>query len=148
MVVTMKISSKGRYGLRMMIDLALHYDGRPVPAKEIAERQQISVKYLEQIILQLSKAGLVGSVRGAMGGYRLSFPPEETTVGAVLRAVEGSLSPVDCIDADGDCPKIAGCYTAELWRRMKSAVDGVIDTTTIADLIDGREDAEQEMTGC
>ena len=93
----MKISTKGRYGLRLMVDLAVHYEQGLVPLKEIAVRQEISEKYLEQIMMQLNRSGLVRSVRGAQGGYCLAQPPESITVGAVLRVMEGSLAPVDCV---------------------------------------------------
>jgi len=131
-----------------MIDLAVHAQEHPVSVKEISERQNLSVKYLENIIGLLSKAGLVKSARGASGGYMLTASPDEISVGAVLRAAEGSLSPVECADEGGECPKIAGCYTAELWKRIKKAVDEVVDSTTIADLIKGKENMTDAPQGC
>ncbi|MBP0990756.1 MAG: RrF2 family transcriptional regulator [Oscillospiraceae bacterium] len=144
----MKISSRGRYGLRFMIDLAVNAENRPVSVKEISERQDISVKYLENIIVQLVRAGLVKSARGATGGYMLADTSDKISVGAVLRAVEGSLSPVECVGNEGECPKISECYTAELWKRIKEAVESVVDSTTLADLIKGKEALAENPKGC
>lgn len=130
----MKISTKGRYGLRLMTDLAVYYDQGLIPLKEIAARQEISEKYLEQIMMQLNRSGLVRSVRGAQGGYRLAKPPEDITAGAVLRVLEGSLCPVDCVDGTAACPRVARCATVGLWSRLKEAVESVVDHTTLADL--------------
>lgn len=130
----MKISTKGRYGLRLMTDLAVYYEQGLIPLKEIAARQEISEKYLEQIMMQLNRSGLVRSVRGAQGGYRLAKPPEDITAGAVLRVLEGSLSPVDCVDGTQACPRAARCATVSLWLRLKDAVESVVDHTTLADL--------------
>ena len=123
----MKISTKGRYGLRLMVDLAVHYEQGLVPLKEIAVRQEISEKYLEQIMMQLNRSGLVRSVRGAQGGYCLAQPPESITVGAVLRVMEGSLAPVDCDRMDR-------CVTVTVWQKLKEAVEGVVDAITLRDL--------------
>lgn len=130
----MKISTKGRYGLRLMTDLAVYHDQGLIPLKEIAARQEISEKYLEQIMMQLNRSGLVRSVRGAQGGYMLAKTPEDITVGAVLRVLEGSLCPVDCVDGVGDCPRMARCATIGVWTRLKEAVESVVDHTTLADL--------------
>ena len=130
----MKISTKGRYGLRLMTDLAVYHDQGLIPLKEIAARQEISEKYLEQIMMQLNRSGLVRSVRGAQGGYMLAKTPEDSTVGAVLRVLEGSLCPVDCVDGAGDCPRMARCATIGVWTRLKEAVESVVDHTTLADL--------------
>ena len=140
----MKISTKGRYGLRMIIELAKNYNRRVISIKEIAEKNNISEKYLEQIIILFNKAGLVTSFRGAGGGYRLNFPPEKLMVGTVLRTVEGSLSPVDCVDFPDHCPRSGQCITIALWKRLKEAIDGVVDHTSIADLID--EKGENDCT--
>ena len=130
----MKISTKGRYGLRLMTDLAVYHDQGLIPLKEIAARQEISEKYLEQIMMQLNRSGLVRSVRGAQGGYMLAKTPEDITVGAVLRVLEGSLCPFDCVDGAGDCPRMARCATIGVWTRLKEAVESVVDHTTLADL--------------
>ncbi|HJD24323.1 MAG TPA: Rrf2 family transcriptional regulator [Firmicutes bacterium] len=133
----MKISTKGRYGLRLMLDLAVHSGGGLVPLRDIAARQEISEKYLEQIMMLLNRAGLVRSVRGSQGGYALSRPAGEITVGDVLRTMEGSLAPVDCVaEGAAGCAMAGRCVTTEVWAKLKEAVDGVVDGITLADLAD------------
>jgi Rrf2 family protein len=134
----MRISTKGRYALRLMIDLAMHNSGSPISLKDVARRQEISDKYLEQIIAVLNRAGYVRSVRGAQGGYLLRKQPEEYTVGMILRLTEGSLSPVPCIEADDEvnCDKQADCVTLILWKKINEAVNDVVDSTTLQDLVD------------
>ena len=129
----MKISTKGRYALRLMLDLAVHDTGEYIPLKEIASRQGISDKYLEQIITQLSRAGFVKSIRGAQGGYRLAEPAENFTVGRILRLMEGSHAPVACVD-EGQCERSAYSVTIGVWRQLKEAIDRVVDGVTLADL--------------
>ena len=133
----MKISTKGRYALRLMLDLALYSGGSAVPLRDVAARQEISDKYLEQIVTQLSRAGLVRSVRGAGGGYLLTREPEEYTVGEILRTLEGNLAPVSCADADDvcRCGRADRCVTVEVWRDIQAAVSGVVDHLTLADLV-------------
>ena len=132
----MKISTKGRYALRLMIDLAKNSDGKPVSLKDVAQRQEISDKYLEQIISILHKAGYVRSVRGAQGGYLLRKEPEEYTVGMILRLTEGSLAPVSCIEDDEIvCDRADACVTAIVYKKINDAVNGVVDHITLADLI-------------
>jgi len=130
--MAMKISTKGRYALRLMLDLALHDTGEYIPLKEVAARQEISDKYLEQIITQLSRAGFVKSVRG----YRLAESPAQYTVGRILRLMEGSLAPVECVDGEGDCSRADRCVTIEVWRALKEAIDNVVDSITLADLVE------------
>lgn len=133
----MKISTKGRYALRLMIDLATNDDGNPIRIKDVAKRQNISDKYLEQIISVLNKAGFVKSVRGPQGGYLLKKKPEDYTVGMILRLTEGSLAPVACVEEDNtDCERQAGCVTYLLWRKMNEAINGVVDTITLKHLVD------------
>ncbi|SFS03417.1 RrF2 family transcriptional regulator [Anaeromicropila populeti] len=133
----MKISTKGRYALRLMLDLALHNNGELVRIKTIAERQEISEKYLEQIISILNRAGFVKSVRGAQGGYRLAKAPEQYTVGMILRLTEGSLAPVACLeDEENVCHRQEECATLEVWTRLDNAIKGVVDHITLADLVD------------
>lgn len=131
----MKISTKGRYALRLMLDLALNYSGKYIPLKAIAQRQEISDKYLEQIINTLSKAGFVESARGAQGGYRLARKPSEYTAGEILRLAEGSIAPVACLDYASSCDKTDTCLTIGLWRRMQEAINDVVDKTTLEDMI-------------
>ncbi len=132
----MKISTKGRYALRMMLDISLrNASGDPVRIKDISERQGISIKYLEQIVSILNKAGFVRSVRGSHGGYYLARKPEEYTVGDILRLTEGSMVPVDCVDCGSQfCDKIDDCVTIMVWEKLNDAITGVIDGITLADL--------------
>lgn len=132
----MKISTKGRYALRLMLDIALNDAKTPVRIKDIAERQQISDKYLEQIVSSLNKAGFVKSLRGLQGGYRLTKKPEEYTVGMILRLIEGSLAPVACLDDDiNNCTRADRCPTLILWEKLYDAISEVVDNITLADLI-------------
>ena len=131
----MKISTKGRYALRVMVDLATNDNGNYITLKDIAKRQEISNKYLEQIIHQLSKAGFVQSARGAQGGYRLAHTPDEYTVGEILRTVEGSLAPVSCLDCKTPCDQFDSCITIGLYKKIQQAIDGVVDHTTLHDMI-------------
>lgn len=136
----MKISTKGRYALRLMIDLATNDDGNPIRIKDVAKRQNISDKYLEQIISVLNKAGFVKSVRGPQGGYSLKKKPEDYTVGMILRLTEGSLAPVACVEEDEmDCERKEGCVTYFLWKKMSCAINEVVDTTTLKDLVDWQQ---------
>lgn len=131
----MKISTKGRYALRLMTDLALHREDGYVSIKVIAERQSISEKYLEQIISILSRAGYVRSVRGAGGGYMLAYPPEKYTVGMILRLTEGDLAPVACLETEDNlCERSGGCPTLFIWERLYDAINEVVDSITLADI--------------
>ncbi|MCH5262129.1 MAG: RrF2 family transcriptional regulator [Lachnospiraceae bacterium] len=133
----MKISTKGRYALRLMLDLALNNTGEPVRIKDIAARQEISDKYLEQIISTLNKAGFVKSIRGPQGGYRLSKEPEKYTVGMILRLTEGSLAPVPCLDDEvNHCERQDGCVTLRLWQMLNNAISDIVDKVTLADLME------------
>ena len=132
----MTISTKRRYALRLMLDIALNDAKTPVRIKDIAERQQISDKYLEQIVSSLNKAGFVKSLRGPQGGYRLTKKPEEYTVGMILRLIEGSLAPVACLDDDiNNCTRADRCPTLILWEKLYDAISEVVDNITLADLI-------------
>lgn len=133
----MKISTKGRYALRLMLDLAVYNTGEPISLKDVAKRQQISEKYLEQIISILNKAGFVRSIRGAQGGYMLKRAPEEYTVGMILRLTEGDLSPVSCIGEDStDCERRESCVTLRIWEQLNEAISGVVDNITLADMVE------------
>ncbi len=133
----MKLSTRGRYALRLMLDLAANSAGEPVRLKDMARRQAISEKYLEQIISVLNKAGFVRSVRGPQGGYVLARSPGEYTAGMILRLTEGSLAPVDCAaEGGGDCARAADCATRQLWVRLNDAINGVVDHVTLADLLE------------
>ncbi len=134
----MKISTKGRYALRLMLDLAQHYEEQEyVSIKKVAQRQDISEKYLEQIVAHLSRAGYVKSVRGAQGGYRLTMEPKEYTVGMILRLIEGNLSSVSCLeDNPNKCRRCNNCVTLEVWQQINDAVDAVIDNITLQSLLE------------
>jgi len=132
----MRISTKGRYALRLMLDLALNNTGEFIKIKNISERQEISEKYLEQIVTVLNKAGYVKSVRGAQGGYKLSYSAEKYTVGMILRLTEGSLAPVACLEDETECSRIDECVTIEVWRQLDTAIKGVVDNITLADLVE------------
>ena len=139
----MKISTKGRYALRLMADIAQHGQSGPVSLRDAARRQQLSDKYLEQIVTPLAKAGLVRSVRGAGGGYLLTREAGEYTVGDILRPLEGDLAPVECATDEGFCEHSCDCVTVELWQEIHRAVSAVVDNTTLADLLE-RQRARQE----
>lgn len=132
----MKISTKGRYALRMMLDLALHNDGSNISLRSIASRQQISDKYLEQIITMLVRAGFVRSTRGPQGGYRLSADPKTYTVGAILRLTEGSLAPVACADeGNTECPRRETCPSRPVWQKLDTLINDYLDGITLDDLL-------------
>ena len=143
----MKISTKGRYALRLMIDIAVNSADKPVSIKEIAARQDISDKYLEQIISVLNSAGFVRSIRGPQGGYVLRKTPSEYTVGMILRLTEGSLAPVACVEEDAVyCDRQETCATVEVWRRLNDAINGVVDNITLADLLEWQNNNQENYT--
>ena len=134
----MKISTKGRYALRLMLDLAEHNTGEFTALKEIAERQEISIKYLEQIITLLCKVGYLKSLRGSQGGYKLAKAPEEYTIGDILRITEGDLAPVACLeDEKNQCPRYSRCATIDLWQGLYDTINKYVDSVTLADLSKG-----------
>lgn len=143
----MKISTKGRYALRMMLDLAMYSEGGPVCLKDVARRQQISDKYLEQIIAILNKAGYVRSVRGAQGGYLLKKDPAEYTVGMILRLTEGDLAPVGCVGAEKEeCERKEGCVTIRIWQQINDAVNQVVDNITLADMLEWQAELSDQYS--
>lgn len=131
----MKVSTKGRYALRLMADLAEYSKGSFIPLREISTRQDISMKYLEQIVNQLSRAGLLQSIRGAQGGYRLVRPPADYTAGEILRAAEGGLEPISCLTTD--CPRGGDCLTQGFWAGLSDAIDQYVDSVTLEALLQG-----------
>ena len=132
----MMVSTKGRYALRVMIDLAEHNTRDYIPLADIAKRQEISEKYLESIVGVLSKKGLVESLRGKGGGYRLNRSPEEYTVASILKVTEGSLAPVACLENEvNTCPRAAECRTIDIWTKLYKLIDDFFEGVTIADLI-------------
>jgi Rrf2 family iron-sulfur cluster assembly transcriptional regulator len=131
----MMISTKGRYALRVMIDLAEHTGSSYIPLKDIANRQQISEKYLESIIKVLVRDGLLDALRGKGGGYRLNRSPAEYTVGSILRLTEGTLSPVACLETKPNtCPRAAECRTLPMWKKLDRVISDFFDGYTLADL--------------
>ena len=136
----MRVSTRGRYALRLMLDLAMNNTGEPVRLKDVAKRQEISEKYLEQIISILNKAGFVKSVRGPAGGYSLKRKPEEYTVGMILRITEGSLAPVACLDHDPVlCDRSADCITLPVWQGLSRAINEYLDSITLQDILDRQQ---------
>lgn len=133
----MKISTKGRYALRIMIDIATMGTDQPVRVKDIAKRQDISVKYMEQIITILSRAGFLKSVRGPQGGYLLAKAPKAYTVGMILRLTEGSLAPVACLESEPNtCPRQGYCVTLRFFKELDEAIRSVVDKYTLEDLVE------------
>lgn len=132
----MKISTKGRYALRMMIDLGQHQGSNYITLKDICERQNISLKYLEQIVAVLAKAKLVKSCRGPQGGYQLVREPSDYTIGEILRLIEGDLNPVPCINCDDYCDRQNRCATFGFWQGLKDSIAEFMDSHTLQELVD------------
>jgi Rrf2 family protein len=131
----MKTSSKARYSLHLIIDIAQHEGTGPVALREVASRQNLSFKYLEQLAKALTRAGFLKSVRGAQGGYLLTRPAADITAGNIMRAAEGGFLPVSCIDPDAaDCPRQGMCGTSRFWSGLRGAIDDYVDGVTIAEL--------------
>lgn len=134
----MKISTKGRYALRMLLDMAEHQQDGCVALKDIAERQDISKKYLEQIALVLSQNGILRGARGHQGGYRLVGAPAEYTVARIMRMMEGSMAPVACLDqGENECPRCGGCQTLPVWQGLDTVIDRYLSSITLQDILDG-----------
>lgn len=134
----MKLSTKGRYGLRAVLDLAVHADEDTVALSQIAERQEISINYLEQLIAKLKKAGIVNSTRGAQGGYMLAAPAEDISVGDILRALEGDLNPVECSvvgNAESVCSSADSCVTKYVWKRISDSINDAVDGIKLSELV-------------
>jgi len=131
----MKVSTRFRYGLRLLVDLAMSYEKGPVLLKDIAECEKISKKYLEQIVISLRTAGLIGATRGSKGGYYLMKPPSKIKVVDVYRILEGSFAPVECLDNPKICTLIKTCQTRKLWADVKESTENVFTKLTLVDLI-------------
>ena len=131
----MKISTKGRYALRVMVDLAINDNGNFISLKDIATRQEISNKYLEQIIALLTKAGLLETARGNNGGYKLSKAPNEYIIGDILRATEGDLTPIFCLSGENICSKQKNCKTYSFWKGLDDTINNYINSKTLQDLV-------------
>ncbi|MBQ3601303.1 MAG: Rrf2 family transcriptional regulator [Lachnospiraceae bacterium] len=134
----MMLSTKGKYGLKAVLDLAMHTEEGAIPLSSIAERQNISMNYLEQIIPKLKKAGIVNSIRGAQGGYVLAKPASEVSVGAILRALEGNLDPVNCSELSGDksCAGSDNCVTKFVWKRISDSINNTVNQMWLSELVE------------
>lgn len=145
----LRLSTRGRYGLMAMFQLALEYGKGPIPLKNVANEQGLSESYLEQLFSTLRKDGLINSVRGAQGGYMLALEPSEITVGQVLRSLEGDLSPADCVgnDSASDCSKEYGCATKLVLMEIKNSIDQVIDSISLKNMVDEVEKQDKRLGG-
>lgn len=132
----MKLSTRSRYGTRMMLDLAAHYDEGPVQIGDISRRENISVKYLEQLIIPLKKARLIESARGPKGGHMLTKPPEEITIGEIVRVLEGGIDLTHCIENPDVCEKTHSCLTRTVWEDATRAMYERLDASTLANIIE------------
>lgn len=132
----MKLSTKGRYATRAMLDLALNRGEEPILLKDIAQRQQISLSYLEHLVTPLIAGGLIRSTRGAKGGISLVKSPEEIKLSEVIQLLEGSLAPVECVNDPTLCPRSESCVTRDVWTELKNAMTGILESTTLQDLVD------------
>ncbi len=134
---TVKISTKGRYALRLVIDLAMHTDDGFVTLKDIAARQNISKKYLEQIVPMLNRSGILKTNRGYQGGYKLARSPENCTVGEILKVTEGDLAPVSCLENEvNECPRAGECMTLFIWEELHKRTTDYLNSITVKDVID------------
>ncbi|MCC8020434.1 MAG: Rrf2 family transcriptional regulator [Akkermansiaceae bacterium] len=132
----LRISTKGRYALRVMLDLARQESGRPISLKDVGERQKVTVKYLESIMAQLVRGGFVSSLRGKAGGYRLAVDPAACTVGRIVKCMEGDMSPVACLaEGAAACPLAHGCDTLPFWKGLQQVIDAYLESATLADLL-------------
>ncbi len=139
----MKLSTRGQYGTRALLELALHQGQGPVLLRDIAQRQQISLQYLEHLISPLIAGGVVRSTRGARGGVSLARAPEEIRLSEVVRLLEGSSAPVECVDNPEACNRSELCVTRDIWGELKQAIDGVLESTTLKDLVERQKRKEQ-----
>ena len=139
----MKLSTKGRYGTRALLDLALHQGEGPVLLKDIAEREQISVRYLEHLITPLIAGGILRTTRGAKGGVSLAKPPEGIKLSEIIQLLEGSIAPVECVNSPGICSRSKSCVTRDIWGELKQAMDGILESTTLQDLVERQRRKEQ-----
>jgi Rrf2 family cysteine metabolism transcriptional repressor len=136
MGIFMTLSTKGRYASRAMLDLALHYGQDPILLRNISKRQDISERYLERLMTSLVTAGLVISMRGKKGGFRLAKPPKEIRLSQVIQATEGSLSPVFCVDDPGQCSRLGTCVTHDVWQKLRSEIFETLDSITLEKLVE------------
>jgi Rrf2 family transcriptional regulator, cysteine metabolism repressor len=140
----MKLSTRTRYGMRALMDLTLHNTGIPVQLKEIAERQQISLSYLEHLVIPLISAGIVKSTRGARGGIQLAKPPDQIQLKTILEILEGPLAPVDCLKDLKSCSRAKTCATRDIWDDMRKAMQNVLESKTLLDLANNQKSKEKQ----
>lgn len=142
----MRISTRGQNAVKFMLDLAVYDNGEPVRLRDIARRQDISEKYLEQIVSVLQKASLVKSFKGSHGGYVLKYPPEEYTIGCILKTVEGDMTPVDCVGENSiDCEKSGICVYYRLWQKIYTAINDVLESITLADMLEWQNEIQTDQ---
>lgn len=139
----MKLSTRARYGTRALLDLALHQGEQPVILKDIARRQQVSLRYLEHIIGSLIAAGIIRSARGARGGVSLARPPEEIRLSEVVQVLEGSITPAEYVDNPGVCDRSELCITRDIWGELKKAMNGLLESITLQDLLERQKSKER-----
>lgn len=139
----MRLSTKGRYGARLMLDLAVYYGNGPILLKDVAERQGISEKYLGHLVAPLKAAGLINSTRGAHGGYMLAREPREITLKEVIQTLEGSLSLVECVDTSRICQRVKSCVTRDIWEEASEKMMQVLEASTLEDMVNRQKQKEQ-----
>lgn len=139
----MRLSTKGRYGLRMMLDLALNYGRGYILMKDIARRQEISERYLGQLVRLLKTSGLVKSLRGAHGGYALTKSPTQIRLSEIIRVLEGSVAPLECIDDLTLCDRASRCAARDIWKKIKEAMENILESTTLQDLVEQQTGKQQ-----
>jgi len=139
----MKLSTKGRYGTRALLELALNQEKEPILLRDIAARQHIPLPYLEHLITPLIAGGIIRSTKGPRGGVSLVRPPEAIKLSEVIQLLEGSVAPVDCIDNPGICDRSSSCATRDIWGELKTAIDRVLESTTLQDLVERQKKKER-----
>jgi len=139
----MRLSTKGRYGLRAVVDLAIYSKDEAVSISSIAAREDLSESYLEQLIAKLKKAGLVNSIRGTNGGYILAKKPKEISVGDILRALEGNLAVVECPNSDSECANFDSCVTKYVWKRINDSINTAVDSMTLDEIVENSHKLEK-----
>lgn len=137
----MKLSTRSRYGLRALIDLAFHYNDGPVPLREVAERQNLPENYLEHLMAALRRGGIIKSVRGPSGGYYLNRAPQDITLGDIFRLLEGPIAPAECsASSEGTCSSPSDCFVFSLWQELSDEINNVFDSKTLADVLKGADE--------
>jgi len=139
----MKLSTKGRYGTRALLELALHQGEGPILLRDIAQRQQIPLKYLEHLVTPLIAGGIIRSTRGAGGGISLAKPPEQVKLSEVIQLLEGSIAPAECVNNPGVCSRSKLCVTRDIWGELKQAMNGILESTTLQDLVERQKRKER-----